>query len=202
MCMASIPGAGTRVRSAPCRPMAHWWGPCSRPRPRPSSPARRRRRAKALNQVVTGAAQQTTALARATARLLRGTVLLPVTATVKGGRRAGQRPGDPQGDQPGCPAGSAWPPQKGTGRNPGPGRRRGRRVCARGQGRPTALSGDHRVGQAVDPHRSRQQRWAAKHRSAGNANGDAALTNPDAACGSVPDASRANRPARRGRFGC
>jgi hypothetical protein len=50
---------------------------------------RRRRRAKALNQAVTGAAQQTTALARATARLLRGTVLLPVTATVKGGRRAG-----------------------------------------------------------------------------------------------------------------
>jgi hypothetical protein len=49
---------------------------------------RRRRRAKALNQAVTGAAQQTTALARATARLLRGTVLLPVTATVKGGRRA------------------------------------------------------------------------------------------------------------------
>jgi hypothetical protein len=50
---------------------------------------RRRRRAKALNQAVTGATQQTTALARATARLLRGTVLLPVTATVKGGRRAG-----------------------------------------------------------------------------------------------------------------
>jgi hypothetical protein len=50
---------------------------------------RRRRRAKALNQAVTGAAQQTTALARATARLLRGTVLLPVTVTVKGGRRAG-----------------------------------------------------------------------------------------------------------------
>jgi hypothetical protein len=49
---------------------------------------RRRRRAKALNQAVTGATQQTTALARATARLLRGTVLLPVTATVKGGRRA------------------------------------------------------------------------------------------------------------------
>ena len=49
---------------------------------------RRRRRAKALNQAVTGAAQQTTALARATARLLRGTVLLPVTATAKGGRRA------------------------------------------------------------------------------------------------------------------
>jgi hypothetical protein len=50
---------------------------------------RRRRRAKALNQAVTGATQQTTALARATARLLRGTVLLPVTATVRGGRRAG-----------------------------------------------------------------------------------------------------------------
>jgi hypothetical protein len=50
---------------------------------------RRRRRAKALNQAVTGAAQQTTALARATTRLLRGTVQLPVTATVKGGRRAG-----------------------------------------------------------------------------------------------------------------
>jgi len=49
---------------------------------------RRRRRAKALSQAVTGAAQQTTALARATARLLRGTALLPVTATVQGGRRA------------------------------------------------------------------------------------------------------------------
>jgi hypothetical protein len=49
---------------------------------------RRRRRAKALNQAVTGAAQQTTALARATARLLRGTVQLPVRTTVQGGRRA------------------------------------------------------------------------------------------------------------------
>jgi len=45
---------------------------------------RRRRRAKALNQAVTGATQQTTAMAR----LLAGTALLPVTATVKGGRRA------------------------------------------------------------------------------------------------------------------
>jgi hypothetical protein len=49
---------------------------------------RRRRRAKALNQAVTGAAQQTTALARATARLLTGMALLPVRVTVKGGRRA------------------------------------------------------------------------------------------------------------------
>jgi hypothetical protein len=49
---------------------------------------RRRRRAKALNQAVTGAIQQTTALARAMARLVAGTALLPVTATVKGGRRA------------------------------------------------------------------------------------------------------------------
>jgi hypothetical protein len=49
---------------------------------------RRRRRAKALNQAVTGATQQTTALARAMARPLAGTALLPVTATVKGGRRA------------------------------------------------------------------------------------------------------------------
>jgi hypothetical protein len=50
---------------------------------------RRRRRAKALNQAITGAIQQTTALARAMARLVAGTALLPVTATVKGGRRAG-----------------------------------------------------------------------------------------------------------------
>jgi hypothetical protein len=50
---------------------------------------RRRRRAKALNQAVTGAAQQTTALARAMARLVAGTALLPVTATLQGGRRAG-----------------------------------------------------------------------------------------------------------------
>jgi hypothetical protein len=49
---------------------------------------RRRRRAKALSQAVTGATQQTTALARAMARLVAGTALLPVTATVKGGRRA------------------------------------------------------------------------------------------------------------------
>ena len=49
---------------------------------------RRRRRAKALNQAVTGAAQQTTALARAMARLVAGTALLPVTVTVQGGRRA------------------------------------------------------------------------------------------------------------------
>jgi hypothetical protein len=48
---------------------------------------RRRRRAKALNQAITGATQQTTALARATARLVAGTVLLPVRVTVKGGRR-------------------------------------------------------------------------------------------------------------------
>jgi hypothetical protein len=48
---------------------------------------RRRRRAKALNQAVTGAAQQTTALARAMARLVAGTALLPVTVTVQGGRR-------------------------------------------------------------------------------------------------------------------
>jgi hypothetical protein len=48
---------------------------------------RRRRRAKALNQAITGAIQQTTALARATARLVAGTVLLPVRVTVKGGRR-------------------------------------------------------------------------------------------------------------------
>jgi hypothetical protein len=44
--------------------------------------------AKALNQAVTGAAQQTTALARAMARLVAGTALLPVTATLQGGRRA------------------------------------------------------------------------------------------------------------------
>jgi hypothetical protein len=49
---------------------------------------RRRRRTKALNQAVTGAAQQTAALARAMARLVAGTALLPVTVTVKGGRRA------------------------------------------------------------------------------------------------------------------
>ena len=48
---------------------------------------RRRRRTKALNQAVTGAAQQTAALARATARLVAGTALLPVTVTVQGGRR-------------------------------------------------------------------------------------------------------------------
>jgi hypothetical protein len=49
---------------------------------------RRRRRAKALNQAVTGATQQTTALARAMARLVAGTALLPVTVTVQGGQRA------------------------------------------------------------------------------------------------------------------
>jgi hypothetical protein len=49
---------------------------------------RRRRRAKALNQAITGAAQQTTALARATGRLVAGTALLPVTVAVGSGRRA------------------------------------------------------------------------------------------------------------------
>jgi hypothetical protein len=49
---------------------------------------RRRRRTKALNQAVTGATQQTTALARAMGRLVAGTALLPVTVTVQGGRRA------------------------------------------------------------------------------------------------------------------
>jgi hypothetical protein len=49
---------------------------------------RRRRRTKALDQAVTGATQQTTALARAMARLVAGTALLPVTVTVQGGRRA------------------------------------------------------------------------------------------------------------------
>jgi hypothetical protein len=48
---------------------------------------RRRRRAKALNQAITGATQQTTALARATARLVAGTALLPVRVTVQGGQR-------------------------------------------------------------------------------------------------------------------
>jgi hypothetical protein len=50
---------------------------------------RRRRRAVAINQAVTGATQQTTALARTVARLLTGAALLPVTAAVQGGRRAG-----------------------------------------------------------------------------------------------------------------
>ena len=49
---------------------------------------RRRRRTKALDQAVTGAAQQTAALARAMARLVAGTALLPVTVTVQSGRRA------------------------------------------------------------------------------------------------------------------
>ena len=77
---------------------------------------RRRRRAKALNQAVTGAAQQTTALARAMARLVAGTALLPVTVAVGSGRRA--RAGiqtTRKAISQGCPAGSAWSPQKATG---------------------------------------------------------------------------------------
>jgi hypothetical protein len=57
---------------------------------------RRRRRAKALNQAITGAIQQSTALARGTARLVTGTALLPVTVVVRGGRgvrAAGQATG-------------------------------------------------------------------------------------------------------------
>jgi hypothetical protein len=57
---------------------------------------RRRRRAKALNQAVTAATQQSTALARGTARLVTGTALLPVTVVVRGGRgmrAAGQATG-------------------------------------------------------------------------------------------------------------
>jgi hypothetical protein len=49
---------------------------------------RRRRRATALNQAVSGATQQSTALARAMARLVAGTALLPMTVTVRSGRRA------------------------------------------------------------------------------------------------------------------
>jgi PRC-barrel domain len=49
---------------------------------------RRRRRAKALNQALTAATQQTTALARGAARLATGTALVPVTVAVAGGRRA------------------------------------------------------------------------------------------------------------------
>jgi hypothetical protein len=49
---------------------------------------RRRRRAKAINQAVTGATEQTAALARAMARLVASAALLPVTAAVRGGRRA------------------------------------------------------------------------------------------------------------------
>jgi PRC-barrel domain len=57
---------------------------------------RRRRRAKALNQAVTAATQQSTALARGTARLVTGTALLPVTVVVRGSRgvrAAGQATG-------------------------------------------------------------------------------------------------------------
>jgi PRC-barrel domain protein len=57
---------------------------------------RRRRRAKALNQAVTAATQQSTALARGMARLVTGTALLPVTVVVRGGRgmrAAGQATG-------------------------------------------------------------------------------------------------------------
>jgi PRC-barrel domain len=57
---------------------------------------RRRRRAKALNQAVTAATQQSTALARGTARLVTGTALLPVTVVMRGGRgvrAAGQATG-------------------------------------------------------------------------------------------------------------
>jgi hypothetical protein len=57
---------------------------------------RRRRRAKALNQALAAATQQTTALARGAARLVTGTALLPVTVAVAGGRgvrAAGQATG-------------------------------------------------------------------------------------------------------------
>jgi hypothetical protein len=54
----------------------------------PATVSRRRRRTKALDQAVTGAAQQTAALTRAMARLVAGTALLPIRATVQGGRRA------------------------------------------------------------------------------------------------------------------
>jgi hypothetical protein len=56
----------------------------------PATVSRRRgrRRAKALNQAMTAATQQTTTLARATARLVAGTALLPVTVAMGSGRRA------------------------------------------------------------------------------------------------------------------
>jgi hypothetical protein len=88
---------------------------------------RRRRRAKALNQAITGATQQTTVLARAMARLVAGTALLPVRVTVQGGRRA--RAGV-QATQKAISQGA---------RRVRPGRRRCHRICAGGQGRPTAV---------------------------------------------------------------
>ena len=123
---------------------------------------RRRRRAKALNQAVTGAdpADHGPGPGDGTTGRRHG----PVAG--KGYRAgwpagAGRRPSDPESDQPGCQAGSAWSPQKATGGKPGHGRRWGRRLCAGGQGRPAALSGAHRVGQAVaataggqTPHRA------------------------------------------------
>jgi hypothetical protein len=111
---------------------------------------RRRRRAKALNQAVTGATQQTTALARAMARLLAGMALLPVTVTMQSGRRV----------RAGVQA-TMGAVRRG-GRRLRPGRRRRRRGGALGmvaggaagyvlgrQGRQTALSATHRDDQAV-----------------------------------------------------
>jgi len=107
---------------------------------------RRRRRTKALNQAVTGAAQQTTAMAR----LLAGTALLPVTVTMQSGRRV----------RAGVQA-TMGAVRRG-GRRLRPGRRRRRRGGALGmvaggaagyvlgrQGRQAALSAAHRDDQAV-----------------------------------------------------
>jgi hypothetical protein len=198
---------------------------------------RRRRRAKALNQAMTGAAQQTTALARATARLVAGTALLPVTVTVRTGRRA--RAGIQATQQAISQAGRRVRPGRGRRRRGGTvgmavggaagyvlgakaGRQRYQQIAEsarRLQQRPevrriseqAVAKLDQLSGQAADRLQAarqstrteaRQQRWAADHRRAGNANGDTVLANCGAACGSGPDADRADRPARRGRSGC
>ena len=148
------------------------------------------------------------------------------------GRRPGDRQGDQPGCQEGSAwsppqatgrnprAGRWWGRWLCAGRQGWPGavrgdRRVGQAVAAtaggqtnqragRGQARPAERAGGRQApgGQAVDPHRGRQQRWTTDHRGAGHANRDTTLTDCGAAGGSGPDASRAARPARRGRFGC
>ena len=197
---------------------------------------RRRRRAKALNQAVTGAAQQTTALARAMARLVAGTALLPVTVTVKGGRRA--RAGV-QATQKAISQGA---------RRVRPGRRRRRRGGTLGMAAGGAAgyvlgakAGRQRYEELTESARWRRQRPEVKRTTeqavakldqlsgraadklqaarqstrteAGSSGGQPSTVVPETPTvtppsptgvspADGPDASRADRTAGRGRFGC
>jgi hypothetical protein len=198
---------------------------------------RRRRRTKALNQAVTGATQQTTALARAMARLVAGTALLPVTVAVGSGRRARAgvqatqkvirlgarrvRPGRRRKRRGGT-LGMAVGGAAGYVLGAKAGRQRYQEItesARRLRQRPevkriierAVAKLDQLSGQAADKLQAARQ---STRPGAGSSGGQPITVVPEtptvtppfsycgATCGSGPDASRADRTARRGCFGC